>query len=108
MMFLIPPFRVPWLWAAGAFLTGALVLAIPLVRSTRLERQGEIVMMRRSRAFILILLVLVAMRLALRDYVGRVLPPAQTAGVFFILAFGMIVPWRVWMWKRYREIVRSS
>jgi membrane protein CcdC involved in cytochrome C biogenesis len=104
-MFLIPDFRVSWAWALGALSAGALLLAIPLVRSTRLARQGNIVMMRRSRAFLGILLGLVAVRLLLRGYIGHILPARQTAGVFFMLAFGMIARWRAWMWVEYRRLM---
>jgi membrane protein CcdC involved in cytochrome C biogenesis len=103
-MFLLPDFRVSWPWALGALGAGALLLAIPLVRSTRLARQGNAVMMQRSRAFLGILLALVAVRLLLRNYVGHILPARQTAGVFFMLAFGMIARWRAWMWIEYRKL----
>ena len=103
-MFVRPEFRVPWIWAAGAFVVGALVLSYPLLRTSRLVREGETIVMHRSRAFLLILLGLVAVRLALRDYVGQLLPVPQTAAVFFILAFGMIVRWRAWMLAEYRRL----
>jgi membrane protein CcdC involved in cytochrome C biogenesis len=81
------------------------VLSYPLLRTSRLTREGDLVMMRRSRAFMLILLALLAVRLAARDYVGQLLPVTQTAAVFFILAFGMIVRWRTWMLAEYRRLV---
>jgi membrane protein CcdC involved in cytochrome C biogenesis len=107
-MFLMPDFRVPWTWALGAFLVGALVLSVPLVRTSRLTRKGDAVVMQRSRAFILILLALVAVRILLRDYVGHLLPPRQTAAVFFLLAFGMIVRWRAWMLGEHARLVEAA
>jgi membrane protein CcdC involved in cytochrome C biogenesis len=103
-MFLRPEFRVSWVWAAAAFVVGALVLSYPLLRTSRLALEGDTVVMRRSRAFLLILIGLVAVRFVLRDYLGQVLPVAQTAAVFFILAFGMIVRWRAWMLVEYRRL----
>jgi membrane protein CcdC involved in cytochrome C biogenesis len=103
-MFLLPDFRVPWPWALGAFLAGALVFAIPLLRSSRLSREGDAIVIRRSRAFLGILLGLVAVRFLLRDYVGHALPPRQTGAVFFLLAFGMIVRWRTWMLAEYSRL----
>src|SRR6476620_6207048 len=90
-MFLVPIFRVPWTWALGAFLIGFLLLSIPLVRTSRLTRQGDTIMLRRSRAFLAVLVGLVVLRLALRGYVEHLVSHTQTAGLFFILAFGMIV-----------------
>lgn len=107
-MFLVPSLRIPWSWAALAFVIGALLLAWPLARSSSLERDGEVVMMRRSSGFLLILLGLLAARLALHDWIGHLISARQTASVFFVLAFGMILRWRVGMYGRYREIVSGT
>lgn len=103
-MFLAPPARVPWSWAVGALAIGFLVFAIPLVRSSRLESRDGRVYMRRSPWFLGILLGLLAVRLALHDYIGHLISPLQTAAVFYLLAFGMIVRWRVGMFRQYRAI----
>ncbi len=103
-MFFAPQMRVPLTWAVVAFLIGALVLSYPLERTSSLEPQGDVVMMRRSNGFLLILLGLLALRLLLHEYVGAVLPPKQTAAIFFILAFGMILRWRTSMYLRYRAL----
>jgi membrane protein CcdC involved in cytochrome C biogenesis len=103
-MFVDSAFRVPWTWAAIAFLIGAMVLAWPLLLTTRLERQGETVRMRRSSAFLAVILVLAAIRILARGYFDTILTPQQTAGVFFILAFGMIVIWRAKMLMDFRRL----
>ena len=103
-MFALPAFRVPWLWGIAAFAVGAMVFALPLVRSTTLQRQGDVVMMRRSRAFLAILLGLGALRLGLRQYVGQFISAPQTAALLFTLAFGMIVRWRAEMLRAYRKL----
>lgn len=107
-MFVRPEMRIPWLLGVGAFLFGALVLAIPLERTSTLERHGDVVMMRRSNGFLLILLALLALRLLLHDYVGHLLPPLQTGALFFVLAFGMIARWRAAMYFRYRRLVADE
>jgi membrane protein CcdC involved in cytochrome C biogenesis len=104
-MFVVPMFRVPWLWGLGAFLVGATVLAYPLIHTTRLTRVGELVMMSRSKIFFVVIVLLAAVRLAARNYIGQYITLEQTAGVFFILAFGMIVVWRVRMLIEYRRVV---
>jgi membrane protein CcdC involved in cytochrome C biogenesis len=103
-MFVIPVFRVPWLWALGAFVTGASVLAYPLIRTSRMTREGDIVMMRRSKAFFGVMVVLALIRLAARKYVNRIVSLEQTAGLFFVLAFGMILSWRISMLLEYRRL----
>ena len=107
-MFVVPAFRLPWTWALGAFAAGALALAYPLIRSSKLQVVNGALMMQRSRMFLAILLGLAAVRIALRDYVGHLLPPRETASVFFLLAFGMIVRWRLWMYFRYRALMREA
>src|ERR1017187_680128 len=89
-MFFVPAFRIPWAWAGLAFLIGAVALAWPLLLTTRLEREGDAVMMRRSSAFLAVILVLAVIRFAARGYFDTILTAQQTGGVFFILAFGMI------------------
>ena len=103
-MFAVPAFRVPWLWGVAAFALGAIVFARPLIRSTTLQRQGDVVMMQRSRAFLAILLGLAAVRLGLRQYIGQYISAPQTAALFFTLAFGMIVRWRAEMLRAYRKL----
>jgi membrane protein CcdC involved in cytochrome C biogenesis len=104
-MFIMPMFRIPWAWGAAAFVLGAGVFAYPVIASSRLTRQGDVVMMRRSPWFIIILLLLVAVRLLLRRYVGEFLSAQQTAGLFFVLAFGMILRWRSALLLQYRKLV---
>lgn len=103
-MFLLPDFRIPWSWAGLAFLAGALGLAWPLLLTTRLERRGDRIMMRRSNAFLAVILVLAAIRLLAHGYLDTFLSARQTAGIFFILAFGMIVHWRVRMLVSFRRL----
>lgn len=107
-MFIRPEFRIAWPLGVGAFLVGALLLAIPLARSSTMRWQGGVVMMQRSNWFLLILLGLFALRILLHDYVGHLLPPAQTAALFFVLAFGMISRWRVGMYVRFRALMEEG
>jgi membrane protein CcdC involved in cytochrome C biogenesis len=103
-MFLLPEMRVPLLWALGALAAGALLLSPALIHTSELTREGDSILMRRSKAFLWILLGLVALRLALRAYVEQYVSTRQTAALFFLLAFGMLLPWRVAMLLRYRRL----
>jgi membrane protein CcdC involved in cytochrome C biogenesis len=104
-MFLAPGFRMPWTWAVAAFLVGALLLAEPLVRTSHLKLVGETVMMHRSPAFFFVIVVLALVRFLARGYLDRFITIEQSGGLFFILAFGMIVRWRVTMYREYRRVV---
>lgn len=105
LMFAAPMTRVPRSWAIGAFFLGALVLSWPLARSTRLEPRDGVIYVKRSRAFMAILLTLLAVRLLLHDYIGHLVSPLQTAALFYLLALGMVVRWRLVMYRGYRALV---
>jgi membrane protein CcdC involved in cytochrome C biogenesis len=103
-MFLAPPARVPIPWALGAFLVGAIFFSYPLVYTSELTRVGDDIMLRRSKAFLWILLGLAGVRILARNYVEQVISPMQTGALFFVLAFGMLLPWRITMYRRYRQL----
>jgi len=107
-MFVVPAFRVPWSWAGLALLVGAVGLAWPLLLTSRLVRQGDVVMMQRSNAFFTVILVLAAIRLLARGYLDTVLSVEQTGAIFYLLAFGMIVRWRAWMLVEYRKLTCAT
>jgi membrane protein CcdC involved in cytochrome C biogenesis len=106
-MFAVPLFRVPLPWALGAFLLGAVVLAYPLLATSKLERDGDQIMMRRSGAFFAVVIVLAAIRFAAHSYLDQIISVEQTAGLFFVLAFGMILRWRMSMLFEYRALASA-
>jgi membrane protein CcdC involved in cytochrome C biogenesis len=106
-MFLIPAFRIPLGWAVCAFLIGAAGLAYPLLYTSRLVRDGETIMMQRSNVFFLIVVALAVIRILARGYIDTILNIKQTAALFFVLAFGMILRWRLSMFFEYRQLTRE-
>jgi membrane protein CcdC involved in cytochrome C biogenesis len=107
-MFIVPAFRIPWLWALGAFLIGAILLAWPLLATSRLHREGDTVIMKRSSMFIVVIIVLAAVRILARSYFDRLLTVEQTGALFFVLAFGMILRWRANMLLEYRTLTTQN
>lgn len=103
-MFFVPAFRIPWAWAGAAFLIGAIALAWPLLLTTHLVRIENAIMMKRSCAFLVVLFVLAAIRFLARGYFDTILTVQQSAGLFFILAFGMIVRWRAKLLIDFRKL----
>jgi membrane protein CcdC involved in cytochrome C biogenesis len=103
-MFVMPAFRVPLTWAIAALGAGALLFAWPVLRTTTLVRRGPDVMLQRSRAFILVLVALVGVRLLMRGWVEQAVSATQTAALFYLLAFGMIVRWRLAMWREFARL----
>jgi membrane protein CcdC involved in cytochrome C biogenesis len=107
-MFIVPAFRIPWLWALAAFLIGAILLAWPLLATSRLHREGDKVIMKRSSMFIVVIIVLAAIRILARNYFDRLLTVEQTGALFFVLAFGMILRWRANMLLEYRTLTTQN
>ena len=103
-MFLAPDFRLPLLWAVCAFLLGATLLAYPLLRTSRLVRDGNVIMMQRSNTFFMVVIVLAAIRVLAHSYLDKFVDVKQTAALFFVLAFGMILHWRLRMFFEYRRL----
>jgi membrane protein CcdC involved in cytochrome C biogenesis len=79
-------------------------LAYPLLLTSRLRRDGDTIMMKRSSMFLIVIIVLAAVRFFARGYFDKLLTVEQTGALFFILAFGMILRWRVNMLRQYRSL----
>jgi membrane protein CcdC involved in cytochrome C biogenesis len=103
-MFIAPQTRVPPLMALGALALGALVFSVPLARSSKLTKQGDQFLMKRSPAFLLILLGLLAVRFALRSWIELYVTQLQAGALFFLIAFGAIVRWRVSLVLEFRRL----
>lgn len=107
LMFVVPVTHVPWTWALLAFAAGATVFAYPLIRTSKLERVGDQIVLKRSKMFIFILLGLLIVRLLVHNAVESKVSIPQTGALFFVLAFGMIVVWRVAMLREYMKLERQ-
>ncbi len=103
-MFLVPAFRVPWMWGLGAVLVGAVVFAYPLLLTSDLHLQNGVIMMKRSSAFFAVIIVLAVVRYLARGFFDRFLSLEQTGALFYLLAFGMIVRWRLKLVLAWRAL----
>jgi membrane protein CcdC involved in cytochrome C biogenesis len=66
-------------------------------------QEGQ-VFVQRSRTFFFILFSLLIVRLLLHEFIQRYITIPQTAGLFFILAFGTLLHWRLRMYFQYRQL----
>ncbi|MFF2890247.1 CcdC family protein [Paenibacillus sp. NPDC057967] len=104
IMFAVPVTHIPWLWGLSAFGTGLLIFSFPLIVTTSMEKVDSDIFVRRSKAFIAIMLVLFLTRLMLHSVVEQYMSIPQTGAIFYLLAFGMIVPWRLAMVGDYLRL----
>ncbi|AKS38285.1 membrane protein [Anoxybacillus gonensis] len=106
LMFVHPMFRVTALECGEAIFIGAL-FSILLIKTSSFEVRGKEIYLQRSKAFVFIFVGLIVLRLALKTYLSRTIEYGELAGMFWILAFSMIVPWRVAMYVSYRRLQRE-
>jgi len=106
-MFFYPPCRVPWTWGLGAFLIGAIVFAYPLLLTSDLHLHNGEIRMKRSSMFFAVIIVLALIRWAARGYFDRLLSLEQTGAIFYLLAFGMILRWRLKLLLAWRALTGS-
>jgi membrane protein CcdC involved in cytochrome C biogenesis len=102
-MFLYPPMQVHLMYAVESLITG-MVLSIPLISTSNFEVKGKHIFLKRSKSFIFILLGLLILRLVMKIYIGEQISYYETAGLFYILAVGMIFPWRLAMVYKYKQM----
>lgn len=105
-MFVLPIFRVEWIQVLEALSVGAL-FSIFLIKTSNFEiREGDIYL-KPSKAFMFILFGLLGLRIVLKLLIGQHVSIGETSGMFFLLAFGMIVTWRITMLYRYLQLAKS-
>lgn len=103
LMFVVPQTRSPWSHILLAIVCGV-ILSYPLIATSKMYEENGYVYLKRSKGFVVILLTLLIVRLALHHYIEQYVSLPQTAGLFFILAFSMILPWRVVMYRHFRRL----
>ncbi|CAM3742646.1 CcdC family protein [Alkalicoccus chagannorensis] len=107
LMFFYPPVQdITWLEVGEALAVGML-FSIILIKTSSFEIRDGDVYMKRSKAFPFILLGLLIVRVTFKAVLGIHFEYEVLAGMFFLLAFGMILPWRIAMWMKFREVQRQ-
>ena len=106
LMFLHPYFRVTPIEIAEALGVGIL-FSILLIKTTQFEIRDNEIYMKRSKAFAFILIGLLIARIILKLIVTSTVDIGETGVMFWILAFGMIVPWRIAMLFQYKKLEKQ-
>lgn len=106
LMFIFPMFRVGILQVFEALAVGML-FSILLIRTSKFEIRDQDIYLKRSKAFIYILVGLLVVRLIAKMILSNSIDVGELGGMFWILAFGMIVPWRIAMYVEYKKLYRQ-
>lgn len=106
LMFLFEEFRVPWPQVFESVIVGML-FSIVLIKTTNFEEKDEDLYVKKSRAFLFILFGLLIVRFVAKLILSSTIDVGELGGMFWILAFGMIVPWRIGMLVKYFKLKNS-
>lgn len=106
LMFIFEEFRVAPLQILEAVALG-LVFSTVLIATSKFEIRDEAVYLKRSKLFVFILFGLLALRVVLKLLFSEYLDIGELGGMFFILAWSMIIPWRIGMLVKYKKLKRA-
>lgn len=107
-MFILPMFRPTLVELVSSVIMG-LLFSIILIKTSKFEVRDNQIYLQRSKLFLLALIGLVALRMIGKIILAEAIQidPAQMSGIFFILAFSMILPWRIGMYIGFRRLQRQ-
>lgn len=106
LMFIFEEFRVAPMQILEAVGLG-LVFSIILILTSKFEVRGNDIYIKRSKLFVFILFGLLALRVVLKMLFAESLDVGELGGMFFILAWSMIIPWRLAMVVQYRKVKKT-
>lgn len=106
LMFLFEEFRVAPMQILEASILGLLFSTV-LIATSKLEIREDAIYLKRSKAFAFILIGLLILRIVLKSVFSSSLDVGELGGMFFLLAWSMIVPWRLGMLRQYKKLEKS-
>lgn len=106
LMFIFPEFRVAPLQILEAAVIGLLFSTV-LIATSKFEAREDEIYLKRSKAFFFILMGLLVLRIILKLIFSNSLDVGELGGMFWILAFSMIVPWRIAMLVQYVKLKKQ-
>ncbi|MCT8139918.1 cytochrome c biogenesis protein CcdC [Anaerobacillus sp. CMMVII] len=106
LMFLYEPAQISYLQVLEALAVG-LFFSLFLVRTSKFEIRDGHIFLKKTKSFLFILIGLLAVRLILKYILGFHIDPMHLSGMFFIVAYGMIVPWRISMFISFKKLQRQ-
>lgn len=102
-MFFFPMFRVTLIEILEASIVGML-FSILLIKTSAFEIRDSNIYLKRSKAFMFILVGLLVIRVIMKTILSATIDIGELSGMFWIVAFCMIVPWRIAMYINYRKL----
>lgn len=105
-MYVFEQFRITPMEILEATTVGML-FSILLIKTSKFEIRDNDIYLKRSKAFIFILVGLLAVRIVGKLILSTTIEVGQLSGMFWMLAFAMIVPWRIAMYINYKKLQKA-
>ncbi len=102
LMYIFPYFRLTGIEILEAIVLG-MFFSIFLIKTSKFEIKDKQIYMKRSKAFGVVLIGLILIRTLLKLFLSSSIDLGETGGMFWLLAFSMIVPWRIAMYMQYKK-----
>ncbi|GAA0417761.1 MAG: CcdC family protein [Bacillota bacterium] len=106
LMFLFPMFHISWYQVLEAVGVG-IFCSIFLIKTSKFEIRNQDIYLVPSKSFVFILFGLLIFRIIIKLAIGSQISVGETSGMFFLLAFGMIVTWRLSMLYKYLQLEKQ-
>lgn len=107
LMFIFEQFRITFIQVIEASIVG-LLFSIVLIATSKFEVRNNEIYMKRSKMFFFILMGLLVFRIIWKTLLTNSLHVGELGGMFWILAFSMIWPWRIAMLVQFRKIQKTQ
>lgn len=105
-MFIFPEFRIEWSQVLEAIFVGV-IFSILLIIGSKFEIKQNNIYLIPSKSFVFILFGLLILRIILKFVFSGSISLYETSGMFFLLAFGMIISWRIAMLIKYKKLEKQ-
>ncbi|QLK86232.1 CcdC family protein [Staphylococcus sp. 17KM0847] len=106
LMYVVPYFRLTHTEIIESIVLGVIFSTV-LMLTSHFEVKGVHIYLKKSKVFPIVLVSLLIVRTILKVFLGSSIDAGELAGMFFLLAFSMLLPWRVAMLLRYNYLKRQ-
>ncbi|GEN45014.1 CcdC family protein [Alkalibacillus haloalkaliphilus] len=106
LMFFVPYFQIEWILVVEAVIVG-LLFSILLIYTSNFEIKENDIYLKPSKALGFILIGLLLIRLTWKAITGADISVGETSAMFYILAFAMLLTWRIAMLLKYLKLKES-
>lgn len=103
LMYVFPVFRLNMVEIVEAVIIG-LIFSILLIKTSSFEVVNNEIYIKNSKSFIYILIDLLVIRTILKFILSASIDYGELAGMFWLIAFSMIITWRISMFMQYRKL----